>query len=83
MRRGLARTIDKADQCRVCTQVNDIAKDGQIRVVVLIYRPDQANRFKAADGIDKIAAVKSVPTFDLFYRLMLHQACFTSRRLKG
>jgi ABC-type lipoprotein export system ATPase subunit len=63
--------------------VNDVAKDGQVSVIILIDRTNQADRFKAADGIDKVAAVKSVPTFDLFYGIMLHQECLTSRILKG
>ena len=61
----------------------DIAEDGEIGIVLFINSSDQAYGFKAANAIDEIAAVKSVPAFDLIYREMLHQICLTTNHKKG
>jgi site-specific recombinase len=83
MRRGFSRAIDKTHQGRVCTQMYDIAENGEIGIVLFINSSDQAYGLISANGINEITAVKSVPAFDLLDGEMLHQFCLTTNHKKG
>jgi hypothetical protein len=48
MRGGLSGSVDKSDQRRISPQMNDIAENGKICIVVAVYRSNQTNGFEAA-----------------------------------
>jgi len=56
--------VDKPDQCRIGTNVNNATKNGKIWVPFLVNRADQAYGFKTGKAIDEISAVKTLPCLD-------------------
>jgi hypothetical protein len=74
---------NKAQQSRVTAQMNDGAKNRQIRLRLIRNRADQVGGFDTGDGIDEVEPPEPLGVFKVCFRYVHRFLVWVNRRVKS